>query len=94
MTKHTKLFYKVVARLRIAKPDYLAIDAIRKRFKIGYLRSLHVYQELEKAEIIKEMNPKKEKSNIDWNKVEKIRVPKIISESVKKMKPERVYPFS
>lgn len=92
MSNHTKLFYKVVARLRISKPDYLAISVIAKRFRVSLIRAFRVRQELEKAGIIRSIGPGKEKSNIDWDIVKKIRVPKSISESVKDMKPEKVYP--
>lgn len=92
MSNHTKLFYKVVARLRISKPDYLAINVIAKRFRVSLLRAFRVRQELEEAGIIRKIDPEKEKSNIDWGMVKKVRVPKLISKAVKEMKPERVYP--
>lgn len=92
--KRTKLFYLAVARLRIAKPEFSSMTTIKTRFGLGYIRTFNLIEELETAGILKKYNLKHRETNINWEMVKKIRIPKYIMEEAKKMKPMRGYSYT
>jgi len=92
--KRTKLFYLTIARLQIARPDFITMMSIKTRFGIGYARTTNLIEELENTKVVKKNWLKPRKTNINWNIVNKIVVPKMIMEEAKKMKPMRGYTYS
>jgi len=81
--KRTKLFYKTVAIIRLKPNAYISPSMLKKMFKIGYIRAAALSIELKDKGIIarkKDFSPPK----ILWENVKKIRVPKEISDTIKK----------
>ena len=81
--KRTKLFYKTIAIIRLNPNAYISASTLKKMFRIGYIRAAALSIELKDKGIIarkKDFSPPK----ILWENVKKIRVPKEISDTIKK----------
>ena len=83
--KHTKLFYRTIARIRVVnqKNSAVFIDRFVKVFKIGYVRAVKLKTELVEAGVLKDWdldNIKNIKGNIVWENLKKYRVPKEITQ--------------
>lgn len=92
--KRTKLFYLAVARLRIAKPEFSSMTALKTRFGLGYIRTGNLFEELETAGVLKKYDLKFKGTNINWDVVKKLHIPKNIMEEAMKMKPMRGYSYN
>ena len=92
--KRTKLFYLAVARLRLARPGFSSMTALKTRFGLGYIRTANLVEELETAGVLKKYDLKHRGTNINWGMVKKIRIPKDIMMEAMKMKPMRGYSYT
>lgn len=77
--KHTKLFYREIARIRIigTKNDYVSAERIKQVFHTNYVRAGRLKEELISAGVLKELS--KGEGNIIWENLNKYRVPKEIT---------------
>jgi len=91
MAKHTKFFYRSIARIRAVnqKNGAILIERLKSVFKIGWLRASKLKEELVDAGVLREWNdndfkklPKKVKAkgNIIWKNLGKYKVPKRITD--------------
>ena len=83
LTKHTKLFYRCLARIKAVncKNGVVLVSRIQSQYKISFERAFHTYCELESAGILKENSYFEE--NILWKNIGKYKVPKDIEEEEK-----------
>lgn len=100
-TKHTKLFYRAIARIKAVneKNGAVLIDRIRTSFKVGPIRAYKLQEELVNAGVLRWWNernfkktPKGEKfsGNIIWKNLNKYKIPKeILKEETSKVVEER-----
>lgn len=91
ITKHTKLFYRAIARIRalnVRDGGSVLIDRLMKVYKLGPIRAFNLAFELQKAGAIRawdksdfKKTPRGEKwvGNILWENMSKFRVPKEIT---------------
>lgn len=90
MTKHTKLFYRTIARIRAlnVKDGAVLGERIKKIYKISLLRAYRLRFELEDAGLVRKWDDsdfrklpknKRPKGNIVWKNMGKFRVPKEIT---------------
>lgn len=89
MNKHTKLFYRAIARIRAIgeKNGMVYIDRLKTKLGTDYVRAYRLHVELIEAGIIEkldfadiEKNTKRTKGNILWENLSKYRVPREITE--------------
>lgn len=87
MTKHSRLFYRTVARIRaVGEPNgAVLIDRLKTKLKIDYVRAGKLKEELVKAKVLrywsdedfkKTVKGKKPKGNIIWKNLSKYKMPK------------------
>lgn len=86
MSKHTRLFYRIVARIRATKRinGIIFPTLIKKRLKITYIRALKLMGELQDTGVLSKLdwlNKKKrgDKGNILWENLSRFRVPKEVT---------------
>ncbi len=92
MKKHTKLFYRVIARIRAIgeKNGMVYLSRIKTAMGTDYVRAYSLHVELIEAGAIEklnfadiEKNIKRTKGNIIWKNLSKFRVPREITEKEK-----------
>ncbi|MBI4035905.1 hypothetical protein HY383_03065 [Candidatus Daviesbacteria bacterium] len=90
MKKHTKLFYRAIARIRAVgeKNGMVYLSRIKTAMGTGYTRAYNLHVELIEAGIIEKPNfadidKKRTKGNIIWKNLSKFRVPRGITEKEK-----------
>jgi len=94
MKKHTKLFYRCIARIRVVneKRGCVYLERIKKHLKISYDRAVYLEKELLDAgvirswtDVIHDKRPQGEEhpGNIIWENLRKFHVPKEITEKEK-----------
>jgi|GEM_PF-3267878 len=90
MTRHTKLFYRAIARIRAlnVKNGAVLINRIAKIYRISMLRAYRLRSELQEAGLVRAWKDsdfeelpkgKKPKGNIVWKNMGKFRVPREIT---------------
>ncbi len=87
MVKHTKLFYRAIARIRTlnVKNGSVLIERIKKVYNVGLIRAFNLGFELQEAGAIRAWNESdfkkssKNKGNIDRENITKFKVPKEIT---------------
>jgi len=90
MAKHSKLFYRAIARIRAlnVKDGAVLGERVKKIFKISLIRAYKLKEELVKAGAVRDWKDsdfkdlpigKKTKGNIVWKNMSKFRVPKEIT---------------
>lgn len=91
MKKHTKTFYRALARIRAIgeKNGMVYIDRLKTKMGTDYVRANRLNVELIEAGVIKKINmafinrTDRTKGNIIWENLSKFRVPKEITEKEK-----------
>lgn len=97
MKKHTKLFYRTIARIRAIGEQNGMVYLSRIKTKMGtdYVRAYNIHVELIEAGVIEKPNfadidKKRTKGNIIWKNLSKFRVPREITDKEKvKVEEER-----
>lgn len=90
-TKHTKLFYRAIARIKAVneKEGAVLIDRMISKFHIDPVRAYKLKEELVEAGILRQWNDvdfektssgKKTRGNINWDNINKYKIPKEIQE--------------
>lgn len=96
--KHSRLFYRAVARIRAVgeKDGIILLDRLRIFLQTGYVRANQVRDELIEAGVLREWDEKEYEGsfyrggNILWENISKIRVPReITKKETARVKEER-----
>lgn len=96
MKKHSKLFYRCIARIRIVneKRGCVFLERIKQHLKISYDRTLSLHKELTDAGVLRNwtdlINEKRAQGeehpgNINWGILHKFHVPKEITAKEKQL---------
>lgn len=91
MKKHTKLFYRAIARIRAIgeKNGAVYLDRIRTKFHVDYIRAAGLKEELVKADVLRKWdmvdlkNKSRGNGNIIWKNLSKFRIPREITKMEK-----------
>lgn len=90
MKKHTKLFYRAIARIRAIgeKNGMVYVSRIKTTMGTDYVRAYSLHVELIEAGAIEKLNiddigEKRTKGNIIWKNFSKFRVPRKITDKEK-----------
>lgn len=89
--KHTKLFYRAIARIRAirAKNGMVYVDRLKTKMGTDYVRAGRLNVELIEAGVIKKINmafinrTDRTKGDIIWKNLSKFKVPRDITEKEK-----------
>ncbi len=90
MFKHTKAFYRAIARIRAIgnKDGIVYLRRLKSKLGLGYVRTARLKDELVEAGVLREWSEedlrglpirKGVKGNINWERLSKFRVPKEIT---------------
>ncbi|BCX14417.1 MAG: hypothetical protein KatS3mg088_100 [Patescibacteria group bacterium] len=95
MVKHTKTFYRAIARMRAVnrKDGFVFLHRLKSKLGLSYVRASKLKDELVKAGILfewDEVGRKGYKGNINWKNLSKFKVPReIIRQEKERIKKER-----